>query len=187
MDPKLMESLFSDGDSFFDNIAIQKEMSEEDEEKFKIIIEQLDLISPLEADIIELSLKGIPQAILGKIFGFTQPNIHYRIQKSISRLSRLVRIKKYTKEELEKKLSPYYTDKNLTILIYIYLWNSQSKVASYIGETQGKVRYILIKCLNEMKNIPDLEDIYINLSYIKDNISLLRGTHKQETGYKAIY
>jgi hypothetical protein len=49
------------------------------------------------------------------------------------------------------------------------------------------VRYTLIKSLNEMKHIPDLKDIYDNLSYIKDNISLLRGTHKQESGYKAIY
>jgi hypothetical protein len=187
MDPRLMESLFSDKDSFFDNIAIQKEMSEEDEEKFKIVLEQLDLISPLEADIIELFLKGIPQAVLGKIFGFTQPNIHYRIQKSIDRLSKMVRITKFTKEELEERLSQYYTGRTLTILVYIYLWSSQSRVATLIGETQGKVRYTLIKSLNEMKHIPDLKDIYDNLSYIKDNISLLRGTHKQESGYKAIY
>ena len=85
---------------------------------FNIILEEMEKISPLDADIIELHLKGISQSLLGKIFGFTQPNIHYRLNRATERLKMLVQIEDFCEEELMERLGTVTrNEKELKVMV----------------------------------------------------------------------
>ena len=181
MDQRLLESLFSEEDGLASLPSYFEELDEENQHLFNIILEEMEKISPLEADIIELHLKGISQSLLGKIFGFTQPNIHYRLNRATERLKMLVQIEDFCEEELMERLGTVFrNEKDLKVMVYIYLWSSQSKVAKLIGESQGKVRYRFMKGLKTLEEIEELSDIYKSLKMVGENISLLRGAHKTE-------
>jgi len=181
MDQRLLESLFSDDQGLASLPSYYDELDEESQSLFNLVLEEMEKISPLEADIIELHLKGISQSLLGKIFGFTQPNIHYRLNRATERLKMMVQIEDFDEEELTERLGTVFrNEKDLKVMVYIYLWSSQSKVAKLIGESQGKVRYRFMKGLRVLEDIEELEDIYKSLKLVGENISLLRGAHKTE-------
>jgi DNA-binding protein Fis len=181
MDQRLLESLFSDDQGLASLPSYYDELDEESQSLFNLVLEEMEKISPLEADIIELHLKGISQSLLGKIFGFTQPNIHYRLNRATERLKMMVQIEDFDEEELTERLGTVFrNEKDLKVMVYIYLWSSQSKVAKLIGESQGKVRYRFMKGLKVLEEIEELGDIYKSLKLVGENISLLRGAHKTE-------
>ncbi|NDB58249.1 sigma-70 family RNA polymerase sigma factor [bacterium] len=181
MDQRLLESLFSDDQGLASLPSYYDELDEESQSLFNLVLEEMEKISPLEADIIELHLKGISQSLLGKIFGFTQPNIHYRLNRATERLKMMVQIEDFDEEELTERLGTVFrNEKDLKVMVYIYLWSSQSKVAKLIGESQGKVRYRFMKGLKVLEEIGELSDIYKSLKLVGENISLLRGAHKTE-------
>ena len=181
MDQRLLESLFSDDQGLASLPSYYDELDEESQSLFNLVLEEMEKISPLEADIIELHLKGISQSLLGKIFGFTQPNIHYRLNRATERLKMMVQIEDFDEEELTERLGTVFrNEKDLKVMVYIYLWSSQSKVAKLIGESQGKVRYRFMKGLRVLEEIEELSDIYKSLKLVGENISLLRGAHKTE-------
>lgn len=181
MDQRLLESLFSDEQGLASLPSYYDELDAESQNLFNLVLEEMEKISPLEADIIELHLKGISQSLLGKIFGFTQPNIHYRLNRATERLKMMVQIEDFDEEELTERLGTVFrNEKDLKVMVYIYLWSSQSKVAKLIGESQGKVRYRFMKGLKVLEEIGELSDIYKSLKLVGENISLLRGAHKTE-------
>ena len=181
MDQRLLESLFSDEQGLASLPSYYDELDAESQNLFNLVLEEMEKISPLEADIIELHLKGISQSLLGKIFGFTQPNIHYRLNRATERLKMMVQIEDFDEEELTERLGTVFrNEKDLKVMVYIYLWSSQSKVAKLIGESQGKVRYRFMKGLRVLEEIEELSDIYKSLKLVGENISLLRGAHKTE-------
>jgi len=145
-------------------------------------------ISPVEADMVELHLlKGVSQAMLGKIFGYTQPNIHYRINRGLARLKVYLKISMYTEEELRSRLCGFFTDnKDVDVLVYLYLYSSQSYVARLLGDTQGKVRYRYLKCMESLSQAPNLEDIYLSMKTIGDNLTLLRADGDKESKKRVI-
>ncbi len=181
MDSKLMERLFSSEQGLHTLPTAPEELSEEAKGQLATIIENMGRISPLEADLLEMYLlKGVSQATLGKIFQYTQPNIHYRINRGLQRLRVFVSIRIYTEEELRKRLSTFFTDtKDIEVMTLIYVHSSQSLVARMIGESQGKVRYRYLKCIKALEQAPSLQDVYLTLKSIGDNITLLR-KHKDD-------
>ena len=65
------------------------------------MIDHMSRISPIEADMVDLHLlKGVPQSALGKIFGYTQPNIHYRVNRALDRIKILIQVPIFEEEEL---------------------------------------------------------------------------------------
>jgi hypothetical protein len=93
----------------------------------------------------------------------------------------LVQIEDFSEEELVERLGIIFkNEKDLKVMVYIYLWSSQSKVAKLIGESQGKVRYRFMKGLKVLELLEDYVDIYKSLKMVGENISLLRGAHKTE-------
>lgn len=67
----------------------------------------LDRIPPLEADIVELTLRGCRQADLATIFDFTQAGISYRLHKAIGRLQFERELENYpSREDMERDLRP---------------------------------------------------------------------------------
>lgn len=181
MDAQLMERLFSSEQGLHTLPTSPEELSVEAKGQLGKIIENMGRISPLEADLLEMYLlKGVSQAQLGKIFQYTQPNIHYRINRGLQRLRVFVNIRIFTEEELRKRLSSFFTDpKDIEVMTLIYVHSSQSLVARLIGESQGKVRYRYLKCVKALEQAPSLHDVYVTLKEIGDNITLLR-KHKDD-------
>ena len=109
MDAKLMEEIFSNGQGL-DSLPSASFVAPHKALQVQEILEHMSYISPIEADMVELHLlKGVSQALLGKIFGYTQPNIHYRINRGIERLKVYLKISLYTEEELRSRLSGLQT------------------------------------------------------------------------------
>lgn len=175
MDQKLMEQIFSD-DQGLHTCPTPTYLSDEQKEMVYTVLDHMSRISPVEADMVELHLlHGLSQAYLGKIFGYTQPNVHYRINRGLERLRIYARIGIYEESELRTRLSGFFTDtKDIEVLILLYFYSSQSYVARLVGDTQGKVRYRYLKCLKALENSPSLEDIYHTFRIISENITLLR-------------
>jgi hypothetical protein len=176
MDTKLMEELFSNDYHLANYDYGTTYVSEETRRVVEETLEHMSRISPVEADMMELHLlKGVSQALLGKIFGYTQPNIHYRINRGMDRLRVYLTINLYTEEELRSRLKGYFTNsKDIDVMVYLYLYSSQSYAARLLGDTQGKIRYRYLKCLESLSNAPQLEDIYKTMKIIGENLTLLR-------------
>lgn len=187
MDAHLMERLFSNEQGLHTLPTAPEELSEETRGQLSQVLENMGRISPLEADLLELYLlKGVSQAMLGKIFQYTQPNVHYRINRGIERLRVYVQVSFYSEEELRNRLATFFTDpKDIEVMTLIYFHSSQSLVARMIGESQGKVRYRYLKCIKALENAPSLKDIYITLKKIGDHITLLR-KHKDDDLHKRV-
>jgi hypothetical protein len=176
MDNLVLESIFSNCDTLASLPSYHEHISKQTKDKIDLVFDYMARINPVEADMLELHLiKGIPQSVIGLIFGYTQPNVHYRITRALERLKVVFQIPFFTEEEIETKLKGFFSNpKDVLVLKLVYLYSSQSLVAREIGESQGKVRYRFLKCLKAMKNIPELGEVYGALSTINENITLLR-------------
>ena len=176
MEQSLMEKIFSNEHSLASLPTTRVELSEVDQSRLEIILEQMERISPVEADLVELHfLRGVPQGILGQIFGYTQPNVHYRLERGKKRLKALPNLPIYELDVLEKRLRGYLTDpKDIKVMVLIYKYSSQSKVAEIVGESQGKVRYRFLRCLKSLSNSPSMGDLYGAYKVIEENLTLLR-------------
>jgi len=176
MDAKLMEEIFSNEYSLSNLPSFTSEASEESIRDMERILTHMSRISPIEADMVELHLlKGVSQALLGKIFGYTQPNVHYRISRGIERLRVYMQITMYTEDELRERLSGLFTcQRDIDVMAYLYIYSSQSHVARMLGDTQGKVRYRYLKCLESLERAPNMADIYTSMKVLGENLTLLR-------------
>lgn len=175
MDQKLMEQIFSDQQGLH-TCPSPSYLSDNQKDTIQTILEHMSRISPIEADMVELHLlHGLSQAYLGKIFGYTQPNVHYRVNRGLDRLRVYSQINIYEEKELRDRLSGFFTDqKDIDVLVFLYFYSSQSYVARLVGDTQGKVRYRYLKCLKALSHSPNLEDVYKTFKVISENITLLR-------------
>lgn len=182
MDNSLMEKIFSNDFSLENLPLMQEEISKVDRERIDYVFDKMSTISAKEADLLYLYLiKGIPQSVLGKIFGYTQPNIHYRLERGMGRLKVIVNLPVYDLDELENRLRGFFTcDKDIRVMVLIYVYSSQSKVAEIVGESQGKVRYRFLKCLKSLSNSQSLNDIYLMYKMLKENLTLLRKSKDKE-------
>lgn len=187
MDQKIMEQIFSDQHGL-QNCPTPRYITDEQRDSIQTIIDHMSRISPIEADMVELHLlHGLSQAYLGKIFGYTQPNVHYRINRGLERLRVYSKIEIFEEDELREKLSGFFTDKkDIDVLVLLYFYSSQSYVARLVGDTQGKVRYRYLKCLKALKHSPKLQDVYTTFKIISENITLLRVLPEEEFRKKVI-
>tara|TARA_B100000424_G_C22938954_1_gene499601 strand:+ start:1276 stop:1845 length:570 start_codon:yes stop_codon:yes gene_type:complete len=188
MDNHIMERIFSNEHSLSYLPSYSEYASEETYAKIDKVIEHMSRINPIEADMVELHLlKGVPQSALGKIFGYTQPNIHYRVNRALDRIKILMQVPIFEEDELLKTLSQYFSDtKDIKVMVLLYLYSSQSHAARVIGESQGKVRYRFLRCLNAMKKIESLQEIHLALDTINSNLTLLRKSEKIEEPRRVI-
>lgn len=182
MDNQIMERIFSNEHSLSNYEIYSDEASEETIEKMQSVLEHMSRISPIEADMVDLHiLKGVPQSALGRIFGYTQPNIHYRVNRAIERLKVLLTIPIFSEEHLQETLSRYFSDKkDIRVMILLYLYSSQSHAAREIGESQGKVRYRFLRCLTALEKIEGLEEIHQAFKTVNTHLTLLRKSEKKE-------
>jgi hypothetical protein len=117
----------------------------------------------------------VPQSALGKMFQYSQPNIHYRVNRALERIKVLLTVPVLEPAWIEAELSKHFKDeKDIKVMILLYVHSSQSYAARLVGESQGKVRYRFLRCLNILKEIESLSIIYNALSIINENLTLLR-------------
>lgn len=187
MDQRLMEQIFSDSQGLH-TCPSPRHITDEQKDSIQNILNHMSNISPIEADMVELHLlHGLSQAYLGKIFGYTQPNVHYRVNRGLERLRVYSQIHIYEESELRTILSGFFTDpKDIEVLVLLYLYSSQSYVARIVGDTQGKVRYRYLKCLKAMKHSPKLKEVYKTFKIISENITLLRVVSEEEQKKRVI-
>lgn len=183
MDNSIMERIFSSDMTLGSLPTGSDELDEEARQKVNLILAHMSRISPVEADMLELHiLKKVPQSVIGKIFGYTQPNVHYRIARGIDRLKVFLNIPIFTEEEIEKMLVGFFHDpKDILVVKMIYIYSSQSLVAREINESQGKVRYRFLRCLKALSHSEELKSLYLALSTINDNLTLLRRSKEEES------
>jgi len=181
-----MEEIFSSGQGL-GSLPSTSYLTQQKKMQVQEVLEHMSKISPVEADMVELHLlRGVSQAMLGKIFGYTQPNIHYRINRGIDRLKVYLKISIYSESELRERLSGFFTDpKDIDVLVYLYIYSSQSHVARMLGDTQGKVRYRFLKCMKSLSQASNLEDVYLSMKMVGDNLTLLR-TESEKNGNKRV-
>ena len=182
MDTHLMGKIFSNENTLSSLPTIRTYIDQNTVDRVGNIFKKMEMNSPLEADLVELHLlKGVPQGILGKIFGYTQPNIHYRLERGVKRLKVLMQLPDYQSDYLELRLRGFFTcEKDIRVMVLIYHYSSQSKVAEIVGESQGKVRYRFLKCLESLSHSESLNDLYLAYKLLEENLTLLRRSKKRE-------
>lgn len=176
MEQSLMEKIFCNEKSLSSLPTLREELDETEVKRLDQIMTLMERISPVEADLVELHLiKGVPQGVLGQIFGYTQPNIHYRLERGKARLKVLLDLPDYSESSLRDMLSGFFTDKkDIEVMTLIYKYSSQSKVASIVGESQGKVRYRFMRCMKSLERSEQLSHLHEAYKVIENNLTLLR-------------
>jgi len=68
----------------------------------------------------------------------------------------------------------FTNEKDIEVMVLLYMYSSQSHVARLLGDTQGKVRYRYLKCLESLERAPNMQDVYISMKVLGENLTLLR-------------
>jgi len=129
---------------------------------FKDLEPFLDLLPKKEYDLIIMYyvLKK-EQKQIAKILRLTQGGVSHRISRAKARLKFLVKVPKFTEDELFEDLEPLFNDLDLNILWGLYETTCQSEVAKRVCMTQSRIRHRF------MKNLELLERYKENQRYTK--------------------
>ena len=140
---------------------------------FKDLEPFLELLPKKEYDLIIMYyvLKK-EQKEIAKILRLTQGGVSHRISRAKARLRFLVRVPKFTKEELFEELKDLFEEIDLIILWGLYETTCQSEVAKMVDMTQSRIRHRFMKnldVLGEAKNVEVYVKYYEAFSLIKNN------------------
>ena len=115
---------------------------------FKDLEPYLELLPKKEHDLIIMYyvLKK-EQKEIASILRLTQGGVSHRISRAKARLKFLVKVPKFTEEELRQELKDLFPELDLTILWGLYETTCQSVVAKRVGMTQSRIRHRFMKNL----------------------------------------
>ncbi len=146
---------------------------------FKDLEPYLEMLPKKEYDLIIMYyvLKK-EQKQIAKILRLTQGGVSHRISRAKARLKFLVRVPKFTEDELFEELEPLFEELDLTILWGLYETTCQSVVAKKVKMTQSRIRHRFMKNLEVLENFKDHETYsryYEAFKLIsKNNFNILR-------------
>jgi len=146
---------------------------------FKDLEPYLELLPKKEYDLIIMYyvLKK-EQKQIAKILRLTQGGVSHRISRAKARLKFLVRVPKFTEDDLFEELEPLFEDLDLTILWGLYETTCQSEVAKRVNMTQSRIRHRFMKnleVLEKEKNDPVFGKYFEAFNLIsKNNFNILR-------------
>jgi DNA-binding MarR family transcriptional regulator len=146
---------------------------------FKDLEPYLELLPKKEYDLIIMYyvLKK-EQKEIAEILRLTQGGVSHRISRAKARLKFLVRVPKFTKEDLFKDLKEIFDDLDLTILWGLYETTCQSEVAKRVGMTQSRIRHRFMKNLEILEKVKYAETYrrYYEAFYLisDNNFNILR-------------
>jgi DNA-binding MarR family transcriptional regulator len=125
---------------------------------FKDLEPYLELLPKKEYDLIFMYyvLKK-EQKEIAKILRLTQGGVSHRISRAKKRLRYLVKVPKFTQEELFEDLDSLFEELDLIILWGLYETTCQSEVAKKVGLTQSRIRHRFMKNLETLEKVNDVE------------------------------
>lgn len=132
--------------------------------------EYLDLLPPVEADILELlySDNGITQKQIGEIFGFTQSAVNYRIGRAHDRIRYLHERPKLTATEISARIAEWGEEYGCheiarCAVMTGMIWDTtcESETASRLGVSQGTVLGHLRILHRELKKVEPQDEVTI--------------------------
>lgn len=140
---------------------------------FKDLEPYLEMLPKKEYDLIIMYyvLKK-EQKEIAKILRLTQGGVSHRISRAKARLRFLVRVPKFTKEDLFKDLEDLFEELDLVILWGLYETTCQSEVAKMVNMTQSRIRHRFMKnldVLNKVKHVESYSKYYEAFHLISDN------------------
>jgi len=111
----------------------------------------LHRLSPIEARIASLRLKGASQSEIALQVNVTQPTVAYHLRKASWRTGVFKRIPELDFHHLHKTLPALVGDADCDIFLDFLKLTSQSRVARKIGRSQGFVRHRLKKVMSSLE------------------------------------
>lgn len=97
------------------------------------------------------------QKEIAKILRLTQGGVSHRISRAKSRLKFLVKVPKFSEEDLFEDLKDVFDELDLKILWGLYETTCQSEVAKRVNMTQSRIRHRFMKDLEILEEIKDKE------------------------------
>ena len=156
MDPGMLERRYPTTDGLWEEI----EYGEPDPVHLARLERHLDRIPPAEADYLFLYFfKGKRQDDIAAIFGRTQADVSYRLNRGIERIRFLESLPEVSEIEVEETLAnlrsptgePLISEFNLRILLGMLRSTCQSAVARELGISQGKVRHRFVTSIGRIQ------------------------------------
>lgn len=139
----------------------------------------LDLLPEKEYDLIIMYyVLKIEQKNIAKILCLTQGGVSHRLSRAKNRLRFLIKVPKFTKEDLYNDLKDLFDELDFKILWGLYETTCQSVVAKQVGMTQSRVRHRFVKNLNILdknKHVKKIQKYYDAFHLIScNNFNILR-------------
>jgi len=121
---------------------------------FKDLEPYLELLPKKEHDLIIMYyvLKK-EQKEIAKILRLTQGGVSHRISRAKARLKFLVKVPKFTEDELFEDLADLFEELDLKILWGLYETTCQSEVAKRVNMTQSRIRHRFMKNLDALDKV----------------------------------
>lgn len=146
---------------------------------FKDLEPYLEVLPKKEHDLIIMYyLLKKEQKEIAKILRLTQGGVSHRISRAKARLRFLVKVPKFTKEDLFSELEEFFNELDLKILWGLYETTCQSEVAKQVGMTQSRIRHRFMKnleVLEKLKDDPELLKYFDAFKLIsQNNFNILR-------------
>lgn len=140
---------------------------------FKDLEPYLEMLPKKEHDLIIMYyILKKEQKEIAKILRLTQGGVSHRISRAKARLRFLVRVPKFTEEELFKDLKDLFEELDLIILWGLYETTCQSEVAKRVNMTQSRIRHRFMKnleVLGKVKHAEIYSRYYEAFALISDN------------------
>jgi DNA-directed RNA polymerase specialized sigma24 family protein len=158
---------------------------------FKDLEPYLELLPKKEYDLIIMYyvLKK-EQKEIAQILRLTQGGVSHRISRAKARLRFLVKVPKFTEEELFQDLKDLFDELDLTILWGLYETTCQSEVAKRVGMTQSRIRHRFMKNLEALEKVQYAEAYrkYYEAFYLisDNNFNILREIKLPKWASKAL-
>lgn len=146
---------------------------------FKDLEPYLEMLPKKEYDLIIMYyvLKK-EQKEIAKILRLTQGGVSHRISRAKARLRFLVKVPKFTEEELFSDLAEIFEELDLIILWGLYETTCQSEVAKRVNMTQSRIRHRFMKNLETLGKVKHTEAYkkYYDAFYLisDNNFNILR-------------
>ena len=146
---------------------------------FKDLEPYLEMLPKKEHDLIIMYyILKKEQKQIAKILRLTQGGVSHRLSRAKARLKFLVKVPKFTKEDLFKDLVEIFDKLDLTILWGLYETTCQSEVAKRVNMTQSRIRHRFMKNLEILQKYKkhEIYHKYYEAFHLisKNNFNILR-------------